>query len=68
MPKPASSIAETPQVARLLDGDNAPLALSYVDTPKLFEFIYPFVPMFGQIIAGELQREGIDVDVSAESP
>ena len=60
----AGSIAEVPRVAKLLAGDNGPLALSYVDTPKLFELIYPFVPMFGQMIAGELQREGIDVDVS----
>ncbi len=62
--KEAGSIADVPQVAKLLAGDNGPLALSYIDTPKLFELIYPFVPMFGQMIAGELQREGIDVDIS----
>ncbi|NQU22886.1 MAG: hypothetical protein HQ567_16535, partial [Candidatus Nealsonbacteria bacterium] len=60
----AGSIAEVPEVAELLAGDNGPLALSYIDTPKLFELIYPFVPMIGQVIASELQREGIDVDVS----
>jgi hypothetical protein len=60
----AGSIAETPQVAELFAGDNGPLALSYIDAPKLFELVYPFVPIFGQMIAGELQREGIDVDVS----
>jgi hypothetical protein len=58
------SLAKVPEVAEVFQSGGGPLKMFYCDTPKLFELFYPFVPMIGQAIAGELQREGINVDVS----
>jgi len=58
------SLATAPDVAGLFQASGGPVALSYCDTPKLFELIYPLVPGFAQVVMSELQREGIDVNVS----
>ena len=56
------SMADCEQVRELL-GDG-PSALSYVDTPRLVQSIYPWLQMGGQVLASELQREGLDLDMS----
>jgi len=58
------SLAKVPEVAEVFQSGGGPLKMFYCDTPKLFELFYPFVPMMAQAISGELQREGINVDVS----
>ena len=39
------SLATVPQVGRLIARADAPGMMVYVDTPKLFELVYPFVPL-----------------------
>ena len=58
------SLAKAPEVAALFQSADGPIMLSYCDTRKLFELVYPFVPMIAQVALGELAREGVDLDVS----
>ena len=39
------SLATVSQVGRLIDRPDAPSMIEYVNTAKLFELVYPFVPM-----------------------
>ncbi|MEI8372614.1 MAG: DUF1559 domain-containing protein [Planctomycetota bacterium] len=39
------SLATVSQVSRLIEGTDSPSMLVYVDTAKLFELAYPFVPL-----------------------
>ena len=57
------SLAQAPQMAALLR-DGGSVCLSSADTPKLVEMFYPLAPMFGQMAAAEMRREGIDINVS----
>ena len=58
------SLATVPEVAGLFASGEGPLVVSYLDVPELFEMVYPLVPFFVQIATGELQKEGVDLDVS----
>jgi hypothetical protein len=58
------SLADVVEVRDILSGSDAPSALSYWDTPRLVQSLYPLLQLGGRIVSGELQREGIDVDVS----
>ncbi len=58
------SIASVAGVSELFGQEGGPLKFLYVDTPKLFELFYPLAPIFAQMATRELQREGIDVNVS----
>jgi len=57
-------IGTVPEVAGLFEGGSGPVALVYVDTPKLFDLVYPLVPFAAQAGFGALAREGIDINVS----
>ena len=39
--------------------------VSYIDTPELFKKFYPLAHGMATLICAEIQREGIDIDVSA---
>jgi len=58
------SLAASDQVAPLLQPGEGPLLLTYYDTRKLFELIYPFVPAVAQVALGEMAKEGVDLNVS----
>jgi len=58
------SIAQNPVVAKLFSGDKRPVMLSYQDTRALLRVAYPFIQFGAQFAASELQREGVDVDIS----
>ncbi len=60
----AKTLADDPAAAAAFDGGQGPMALGYTNTPELFKLVYPIVNIFAQMICGQLQREGIDVDVS----
>lgn len=57
------SLAEVPVVAKQLGG-SGPSVLAYQDTPGLFKLSYPLVQIFVQFACSELQRQGIDLNVS----
>jgi prepilin-type processing-associated H-X9-DG protein len=59
----AKSLAKVPEVAEALQG-GGPLGLAYCDARKLFDLVYPFVPMIAQWAVSAMAWEGINVDVS----
>ena len=58
------SLAAVPEVADLLKSQPGPVVVGYVDTPELFRLLYPLVQIGVKFMTRELQREGIDVDMS----
>jgi hypothetical protein len=57
------SLAAVPEVAHALEQGDA-VALSYCDTRKMAEFVYPLLCFGGKAISSELSREGIPLDAS----
>lgn len=62
--KDFQSLAAVPEVAELLQPGTGPIIVGYQDTPEIFRIVYPFVQMAVKLATQELQREGIDVDLS----
>jgi len=62
--KDFQSLAQSPKVTKLFSGEKGPLAVSYVDTQAVFDAAYPLVQIGATFVCGELQREGIELDVS----
>jgi len=58
------SLAEAPGVAELMKQDTGPSILMYQDTKELVKLVYPIAQILLNMGSHELQREGIDVDVS----
>ncbi len=58
------SLAAVPEVAETLKSDPGAVAIGYMDTAELFRLVYPLVQIAAKFMTQELQREGIDVDVS----
>jgi hypothetical protein len=56
------SLGTVPDVAQALEG--GAVAVSYCDTRKVAEFVYPLLCFGGKAIASELSREGIPLDAS----
>ena len=57
------SLAAVPAVAETLEPGDA-VALSYCDTRKVAEFVYPLLCIGGKAIFSEARREGIPLDAS----
>lgn len=62
-PKGSPTLAEVPAVASLFDKE-PPLAVFYCDTPGLFKLFYPIVQIVAQVACSQMQRVGVDIDVS----
>jgi hypothetical protein len=52
-------------VADTLAGEKPPTMLGYVDTREVAKLVYPLAQGFANVIAGEMQRHGVDIDMSA---
>jgi hypothetical protein len=57
------SLASSPKVVESFSGDG-PVMVTYQDTKEMFKLAYPVVQILAQLGVSELQREGIDVDIS----
>ena len=57
------SLASSPKVAQMFSGDG-PVLVTYQDTKEMFKLAYPVVQILAQLGVSQLQREGIDVDIS----
>ena len=55
------SLARVPEVAQALEGDGQLVALSYTDTRRVFDLLYPLLPALFQMAGSEMRAEGIDV-------
>ncbi|MCG8451342.1 MAG: DUF1559 domain-containing protein [Pirellulales bacterium] len=58
------SLADVDEIREILSADDAPAVVSYFDTPRLVRSVYPLLQIGGQILSAELQKEGVDLDVS----
>ncbi len=58
------SIVDQPQVADAFAGETTPCAFLFEDTRAQFETFYPMVQVWLPMMAGQMQREGINVDLS----
>jgi Protein of unknown function (DUF1559) len=57
------SLNKVPEVSTAMGGDGQVVSLSYVDTRRVFDLAYPFLPVVFQMMANEMHGEGIDVPV-----
>ncbi|HEY2883496.1 MAG TPA: DUF1559 domain-containing protein [Pirellulales bacterium] len=57
------SLASLPEVAKQFS-PSAPAIFGYQDTPNNFKLAYPIVEVLAQLACSELQRQGIDLDIS----
>lgn len=62
--KDAGSLADLPDVARQFKNSQAPSALAYQNTPEVFRLVYPVLHVLAGFLCGELQKEGLDIDIS----
>ena len=58
------SLGQSDAVAAEFGSTGGPTALAYVDTKRVFELIYPAIPMVAQAMLGQMARQGIDLDMS----
>jgi hypothetical protein len=59
--KTFQSLDKVAEVGATLEGQGQTVFLSYVDTRRLFDLFYPFLPVVSQVVANELGHEGIDL-------
>lgn len=60
-----TTLADRAEVARLLQPDasgRAPCCICYENTPELFALTYPLLQAMAPMVAGELRRQGFDVE------
>lgn len=57
-------LTASPQFAGALEQESGPLMVTYVDVPQLFEPLYAFGQVMGRMLLGELQEEGIALDIA----
>ncbi|MHB1036923.1 MAG: DUF1559 family PulG-like putative transporter [Pirellulales bacterium] len=60
----AKTLADVPAVANLLKTGQNPVMLSYQDTKAVFRLAYPAVQVLAQLACSQMQRHGINVDIS----
>jgi hypothetical protein len=56
------SLATQPGVVLALGDQNRPAALGYCDTPRLFDFFYPLISVYGSAGAAAAHQAKIDLD------
>lgn len=57
-----ASLAETPAVKPLLEGDSGTLAITYCDTQQMFRTLYPLAQIGVQFALHFAREEGFDLD------
>jgi hypothetical protein len=60
--KAADSLAEVAAVQAALTGEGGASILAYQDTPQLVESVYPWLQMGVQMAAGQLRKNGVEID------
>lgn len=58
------SLAKSPEVAKLFQGEGGPLKFVYADTRRVFDVIYPILIANSRQIFWSLQRAGIELDLA----
>ncbi|MCC6126433.1 MAG: DUF1559 domain-containing protein [Pirellulales bacterium] len=58
------SLAQSPEIAGLLEGGSGPLALIYLDAKQMFDGMYASLPMLLAMASPALQQQGINFNAS----
>lgn len=58
------SLADREEVKEALAASDGPAVISYFDTPRLVQSIYPMLQIGGRVMSGELRKQGFDLDIS----
>jgi hypothetical protein len=61
----AKSLATVSEVAAALASEHPPTMLAYQDTKELVKLAYPIAQVLANVLVGEMQRDGVDIDMSA---
>jgi hypothetical protein len=59
-----STFADIPEVKAALAEGNGPTMIGYYDAKEIFKAAYPLVQILAQFATSEMQRTGIEVDIS----
>jgi hypothetical protein len=59
--KTFESLAKVSEVSAALEGKGQPVALSYADTRRVFDLVYPLLPLGFHMAASAMRHEGIDL-------
>jgi hypothetical protein len=59
------SVANVPEVAAALKSANPPTVIGYQDTREMVKLAYPVLQVLANVLCGEVQRSGADIDMSA---
>ena len=59
--KTFQGLSKNPDVARALEGEGRTMMVSYVDTPRLFDLLYPMAPVAFHMLANEIRSENFDL-------
>ncbi len=57
------SLVGVPEVARVL-ASGSTIGLSYQNSPEMFEWGYPLLQIFTQFMCGQMQQQGVKIDIS----
>lgn len=60
----ARTLATLPHIQKALGAETPPTKLVHVDSAHVCRSVYPLILMGANVLFGELQREGVDVDIS----
>ena len=58
------SLDSVPQVAKLFQVGRSPTVVVYTDTRELFKWAYPLTQVGANVVLGQLQRGGVEIDPS----
>lgn len=64
----SGSLADLPEVARLLKSDSPPWAIGYQNTPDVLRSVYPMAQGMLMMYSGQLKQAGVPLDPSMLPP
>jgi hypothetical protein len=62
--KSTGTLADLPEVKAALAEGNGPTMIAYYDAKEIFKTVYPIVQIAAQFATSEMQRQGVEVDIS----
>lgn len=62
--KEARTLASLPHIKQALDADRPPVSLIHVDSKTVCQSVYPLALIGANFLFSELQREGVDLNIS----
>ncbi len=60
----AGALTDHQALAAAMQRHGGPVAIAWFDMGAILEQVYPAVPFLGTVLAGQVQWEGMDIDIS----